>query len=420
MSQKIKKNALLISVLLFSFILSRCQNDDILLNKEAEKVSVAKKWFKEYESNGDNLELFQNLNYDWTKAELKNTNDGIQLIIVPIEEVKKDEGEIWEQKLYIYKVNQSGYRALLYEIYPETEDYLTDVHSDTVQFNGFVSVWDLKAGFVRSAKFQNNKIVENGVAEVVIKKKQSNNITRKAPNDPYDTTFDNSCQTGGYAITLRTVYIESNTSKYYDLIYNPRGSNIGGSTYEDYTCNIGGGGGGSASVNPIMPPPPKLPISDIKKFLNCLNTAASANLTVYAEKTNLAKVNVGHAFISISQGNNVMIYGFYPENGYDKSFSGPGIMGDNGEHAYDVSGNIGQITPQQLQKIISLSEKYQNSWYDLDANNCSDFTADVLNIVGVASNNSFETPVTVANTLQKVPNHTSNPSYAPKTKRTCL
>jgi hypothetical protein len=169
----------------------------------------------------------------------------------------------------------------------------------------------------------------------------------------------------------------------------------------------------------MMPPPPKLPISDIKKFLSCLNTTASANLTVYAEKTNLANVNVGHAFISISQGNNVMIYGFYPENGYDKSFSGPGIMGDNGEHAYDVSGNIGQITPQQLQKIISLSEKYQNSWYDLNANNCSDFAADVLNIVGVASNNSFETPGTVANTLQKVPNHTSNPSYSPKTKRTC-
>ncbi|URM38215.1 hypothetical protein [Flavobacterium anhuiense] len=104
----------------------------------------------------------------------------------------------------------------------------------------------------------------------------------------------------------------------------------------------------------MMPPPPKLPISDIKKFLSCLNTTASANLTVYAEKTNLANANVGHAFISISQGNNVMIYGFYPENGYDKSFYGPGIMGENGEHAYDVSGNIGQITPQQLQKNIKI------------------------------------------------------------------
>jgi hypothetical protein len=49
-----------------------------------------------------------------------------------------------------------------------------------------------------------------------------------------------------------------------------------------------------------------------------------------------------------------MIYGFYPENGFDKSFSGQGIMGENGGHAYDVSGSIGQISPQQLQKIISL------------------------------------------------------------------
>ncbi|MNS79300.1 hypothetical protein D3C72_1129500 [compost metagenome] len=94
-------------------------------------------------------------------------------------------------------------------------------------------------------------------------------------------------------------------------------------------------------------------------------------------------------------------------------------MGNNGGDFYNVSGNIGQITPKQLQQIISLSVKYQNSWYDIDTNNCSDFAADVLNIVGVASNNSFETPSTVANTLQKVPNHTSIPNYAPKTKRTC-
>ena len=177
--------------------------------------------------------------------------------------------------------------------------------------------------------------------------------------------------------------------------------------------------GVSNLLETIITPPPKLPISDIKKFLSCLNTAASANLIVYAEKTDLSNLNVGHAFISISQGNNVMTYGFYPENGYDKSFIGPGIMGNNGGDFYNVSGNIGQITPQQLQQIISLSVKYQNSWYDIDTNNCSDFTADVLNIVGVASNNSFETPSTVANTLQKLPNHTSSPNYAPKTKRTC-
>ncbi|MDX6183902.1 hypothetical protein SGQ44_16440 [Flavobacterium sp. Fl-77] len=66
-----------------------------------------------------------------------------------------------------------------------------------------------------------------------------------------------------------------------------------------------------------------------------------------------------------------------------------------------------------------MSEKYQSSWYDLNANNCSDFATDVLNAVGVVSDNWIDTPATVSNILQKLPNHTSNSNYAPKTKRTC-
>ncbi|RXM42996.1 hypothetical protein [Flavobacterium sp. YO64] len=418
MKQKIQKIIILSTVMIISVTFLRCQKDEDLLSPEIKNVSLAKEWFKKYEGNGDNLDLFKNLNYEWENAEIKETKDGAQLIVVPIAEAKKDESETWEQRLYIYKLNRNGYKALLYEFYPDkdTED-IVSVESNG--FNGYIAAWDLKSGFIKSAKFINDVAVENGEVEVLSKDKVNiKNITAKVPQESDDGNSSLPV-TSGIQVYLRPVVVQNN---YIDAqYYTPRGKDITGGSSADYTSGyVGDGGtGGNASGNPIMPPPPKLPISDIKKFLSCLNTATSANLTVYAEKTNLAKVNVGHAFISISQGNNVMIYGFYPENGYDKSFSGPGIMGENGEHAYDVSGNIGQITPQQLQKIISLSEKYQNSWYDLDANNCSDFTADVLNIVGVASNNSFETPGTVANTLQKVPNHTSNPSYAPKTKRTC-
>ena len=78
------------------------------------------------------------------------------------------------------------------------------------------------------------------------------------------------------------------------------------------------------------------------------------------------------------------------------------------------------IPPLQLQKSITLSEKYQSSWYDLGTNNCSDFTTDVLNIVGVIGDNLMNTPGTVSNLLEKLPNHTSKPNYAPTIKRTCL
>lgn len=230
----------------FALILFSCENNDSTTDMLAAgtEVSAAKKWFKEYESNSENFNLFQNLNYDWAKAEVKENNDGLQLIIVPITEAKKDENEIWEQKLYIYKLNENNYKALLYEIYPDEENLImNDVSINSGKFNGYITVWDIKTGFIKAAKFENDKIVDSGVAEVVSKQTtKSRSITGKAPSDPDDTDYD-SCQTGGRAINLRPVYIESNNSKYYDLIYNPRGSDTRGGTYADYTNNIGGGGG---------------------------------------------------------------------------------------------------------------------------------------------------------------------------------
>ncbi|HEY1195218.1 hypothetical protein [Flavobacterium sp.] len=331
---------------------------------------------------------------------------------------KKDQDENWEQKLYIYQVSNKDYKALLYEFYPEN---LENDSVDSKKFSGYIAAWDLKTGFVKSAKFVNNSIVENGVVKVLseeqLKLRTATNKSDARALDSEDGTMNGSSPA---PTQLKEVIINNSYKDPFVSVYFPSGSDNSGFSIVDYTSSYGGGSSGGSGNSIMPPPPPKLPISDIKKFLSCLNTAASANLTVYAEKTNLSSVNVGHAFISISQGNNVMTYGFYPENGYDKAFVGQGIMGENGGHIYDVSGNIGQITPKQLQQIISLSVKYQSSWYDLDANNCSDFAADVLNIVGVASNNSFETPGTVAKTLEKIPNHTSSPSYAPKTKRTCL
>ncbi|MNQ03692.1 hypothetical protein D3C85_163970 [compost metagenome] len=414
MKQKIKKIIVLSVITLVSAVFLRCQKDDDLINPEVAKVSSAKEWFKKYESTTDNYPLFQNLEYDWTNAELNINKDGTQLIVVPVDETKKDQDEKWEQKLYIYQVSKNNYKALLFEYYPENSK--TDIET-TSKFTGYITRWDLKSGFLGSAKFVNDKIIENGTVEISANiDSLQRNLTAKVPQESDNGNSSLPCSPG---IVLRPVLVQNN---YVDaMYYTPRGKDITGGNSSDYTSGYIGGGSGSASSsgNPIMPPPPKLPISDIKKFLSCLNTAASANLIVYAEKTDLSNLNVGHAFISISQGNNIMTYAFYPENGYDKSFIGPGIMGNNGGDFYNVSGNIGQITPKQLQQIISLSVKYQNSWYDIDTNNCSDFAADVLNIVGVASNNSFETPSTVANTLQKVPNHTSIPNYAPKTKRTC-
>jgi hypothetical protein len=251
-------------------------------------------------------------------------------------------------------------------------------------------------------------------------KTDSNSLTRKAPPPPSLKAGEVADIDGGGTSPepLNEVVIINNYSGgnggSIAAYYSAGGSDFSRITgSSDISYSSGGG------VTLVMPLPPEISIADIKKFLSCLNASANAYLTVYAESINIADKNVGHAFISISQGNNTMVFGYYPKNGNLKSLTGPGIMGENGEHRYDVSANMGQISPQQLQKIISLSVDYQNSYYDLGTNNCSDFATDVLNIAGVSTSGWIDTPNTVAAILSALPNHTSKSNYAPKTQRTC-
>ena len=127
---------------------------------------------------------------------------------------------------------------------------------------------------------------------------------------------------------------------------------------------------------------------------------------------------VGHAFIGLSQGNNMAVYGYYPKTSYLGSLSGPGIIGENGGHHFNVSADF-TITGEQLSRIIALSEVYQSNWYDLSFNNCSDFATEVLNIAGVSTSGVIDSPNTVAGILYSRPNYIITTAYAPNTNRTC-
>lgn len=225
---------------MISFVFSRCQNEEYLSNPETKKVSVAKEWFKAYESNGDNLDLFQNLNYEWANAEVRETKDGVQLIVVPIAEVKKDESEIWEQRLYIYKLKDNHYKALLYEFYPEDA-----VKTNSNSFSGYITAWNLKNGFVKSAKFANDILIENGEVEILSTDRvivRSN--TAKVPQE-----VDNGESSVRVGEILRPVLVQNNyrDSMYY--IPNPRGSDITGGDSADYTSGYTGGGGSGSGIS---------------------------------------------------------------------------------------------------------------------------------------------------------------------------
>lgn len=185
----------------------KCQKDDNDVGQtDAKIMQSAKVWFKNYEAKGENFALLKDLNYNWNDAEITNSKDGTQTIIVPIIEVKKDQTELWEQKLYIYKLSENNYEAMVFEIYPDADN--SSINSPS--FNGYIVGWDLKKGFVKTAKFENNRLIENGVLTLALKNKQT---TGKAPSNQVACPAGIECDVDGGGTTDTGITIKRSCSK---------------------------------------------------------------------------------------------------------------------------------------------------------------------------------------------------------------
>ncbi|WP_407509876.1 hypothetical protein [Elizabethkingia anophelis] len=173
---------------------------------------------------------------------------------------------------------------------------------------------------------------------------------------------------------------------------------------------VGGGdqGGGGTPGFPypdipptdmVMPPPPDRPITDLKKYLECLDSRQPANIKIYANTTGL----IGHAFISIQQGFNIRTFGFYPEEKFPQNLSGPGILGDNSEDHYDSTLDMGTVSAEQLQHIIRKITEYNNDRaYSLYYTNCANFAMDVMQIIKPSiKETTWETPETIEEQIVK-------------------
>ncbi len=132
------------------------------------------------------------------------------------------------------------------------------------------------------------------------------------------------------------------------------------------------------------------PIENMEEYLDCFDTTQSASLTIYVNEpidgTNslIGRDRVGHTFVSIQQGSNMASYGFYPNSMLSSLVGGTqGVMEDNSNTEYDVSITINNISPSNLQKIITLSKSYAISDYHLSQRNCTDMGIALGNLAGL-------------------------------------
>ena len=181
------------------------------------------------------------------------------------------------------------------------------------------------------------------------------------------------------------------------------GGNRGGSSSSDVGVGIVKGGKKSKNMRtiddeekeekegaPVLDRPDD-PIYDNKCFFSTVDLNKGATLTIYVDEPNPGTgniknwTNVGHTFIGITQGEKQYTYGFYPNVPGHKTISNnnvDSVLGKDDRHSFSVSFSA-EISPEQLQKIIELSEKSYDRQYNLSYSNCTDFAISVANLANI-------------------------------------
>jgi hypothetical protein len=284
MNNKLQRIA---QVLLCCFILIvfGCETEKLVIDEQTpqgKSILAAKIWFDQYESNGINYELFQNLEYNWSEAKITKSEDGTETIVVPVIKLKEDKEEIWSQKLYLYKLGAGNFKALLFEIYPDKNVPSGSQTIEEGDFNGYMAAWDLKMGFVRASRFKNNQVIENGIVAVISIDK---NTTGKAPAILPCT--DEGCQQGpgglGDPVQLRNVNIPPKNTSTAPVgtpgsYFGPRTPVTGGTSPGGFTSPGGGGSGGITAPTPVQV------IDELTEKAKCLNALLNKNGNSFVQK----------------------------------------------------------------------------------------------------------------------------------------
>lgn len=178
----------------------------------------------------------------------------------------------------------------------------------------------------------------------------------------------------------------------------------GGSGGGEYTPPNPTGGGGTGtgtswlSTLTLLANPPGAKIKDIKAYLKCFDATKPATVAIYVDqpKDNTSDTwsgsptdpNVGHTFVSISQGGITRTFGFYPNEGVNP-FTSPQVnstLVDDSEHKFSVGISI-PVNATSLQAVLNVSNNFSNT-YNLNSYNCTDFGLTVATAAGLSWNSS--------------------------------
>jgi hypothetical protein len=268
-------------------------------------------------------------------------------------------------------------------------------------FSGEIIITDLEGVFLKGYRVDQNILISE-FKDVESNRNRSNEICP----DHGECTEGSNCVFCTQNLEEVSITISGGISPIdylqLQLLFGTGGGNNSWDSWED----ISGGGGsrcpagyisnGNGSCvqsweeGDIIVDGPSNPINDVADYLNCFDTNQPASITVYVAEPNPGSgdthngTNVGHTYISLSQGIEIRTFGFYPTSNHIYPYlnnSSSSILGDDGSEIFTASIST-TITASQLQQIINASLNYTQT-YHLDTYNCTDFAIDLGNLAGL-------------------------------------
>jgi hypothetical protein len=283
-------------------------------------------------------------------------------------------------------------------------------HKIDHNFSGVIYYEKLSGSFVNGWKLENGDVVRsigrksNSVQDGTAKAKLSNKDSGSSTNS-FDGPGDGCTEMGIYEYFAECVWAYNHTDEFYypvpgsceyvsellttywycfDTPPPPPGDT--GVDPNNKDNNSDDDDNGTIAVFFFTP---KNPIADIQAFLDCLNGAASAKVTVYVSEPNPGSgdthsgTTIGHTWVSIEQGGEARTFGYYPDVDNITPFNtnSGSVLGDDGGKTYtaSISKNVSGYT---LASILSAATNYRGN-YSLTDYNCTDFGIEIGNLAGM-------------------------------------